>query len=76
MTKPAQVTKRPVTTEYDGNAYTGEQIVEGTKFLYQRVEFCGRKKVDSFRYRADQVEYMNGVAKQLLFELLRETTDA
>lgn len=77
MTRRTRVTKQPVTTEYNGQTYTGEQIVEGTRFLYQRVEFRGRKNVDSFRYRPDQVEYMNGIAKHLLFEILRaESTEA
>lgn len=67
-----RIEKFPVSAEHDGKTYTGEQIVEGTKFRYQKVVFEGRTKHDSFRYLQDQTDYMNGMAKQLLVEIVKD----
>jgi hypothetical protein len=67
-----RIEKFPVSVEHEGNIYTGEQIVEGTKFRYQKVVFEGRTKHDSYRYLPDQTDYMNGIAKHLLIEIVRD----
>ncbi len=67
-----RIEKFPVSAEHEGKVYSGEQIVEGTKFRYQKVVFKGRTKHDSFRYLQDQTDYMNGIAKQLLVEIVKD----
>lgn len=61
---------RPVEIEYNGSKVIGEQVVEGSRHYYQKVVYNGRSKSDSFRYEPHQMEYMHGIAQQLLREIL------
>lgn len=63
---------RTVEIEYGGEKIVGEQIIEGSRYRYQHVIYKGRTKKDSFRYEEHQTEYMNGIAQQLLREILRD----
>lgn len=67
-----RIDKFQVSAEHDGKTYSGEQIIEGTRFRYQKVVFEGRTKHDPFRYLQDQTDYMNGIAKQLLVEIVKD----
>lgn len=69
-----RIEKFPVSFEHEheGKVYSGEQIVEGIKHRYQKVVFQGRTKHDSFRYLQDQTDYMNGIAEQLLREIVND----
>jgi hypothetical protein len=64
--------KFPVSVEYEGNLYQGEQIVEGKTHRYQTVTFQGRTKKDSYRYLHHETNYMNLTAQHLLIEIVKE----
>jgi hypothetical protein len=67
------VERFPVSAEFGGLQYIGEQHVEGQRHRYQSVTYEGRTKKDPYRYRQDESEYMNLMAKGLLLELVRES---
>lgn len=67
-----RIEKFQISAEHKGKAYSGEQIVEGIKYRYQKVVFEGRTKHDSYRYLQDDTDYMNSTAKELLREIAND----
>lgn len=68
-------TSRTVSVEVESQAFSGTQIIEGTRKLYQSIEYNGRTKHDGHPYKPGEDAYMNSIARIILGEIVRESGD-
>ena len=68
-----KVRRKTISVEIDGQTYTGILTITGTRDLEFLVEYEGRAKTDAMQYPPDREGYLEGIAEQLLRELVRES---
>ena len=62
-----------ITLEFEDRTYEAIQTVVGTRVRTQFLTMGEHRKHDDFGYTLEQTDYLNGVARQLLWELVQDT---
>ena len=70
---PSRSENFAITLEFEGRLYEAIQTVVGTHVRTQFVTMGEHRKHDDFGYAQEQTNYMNGVARQMLWELVQDT---
>lgn len=67
---PKQEHTEPVATTINGTFYEGRRTIQGTRKLYQTIEFQNSSKPDPRLYHPGEENYMRAIATQILKELV------
>ena len=62
--------------EFKGKAYRGSRVIEGTRKLFQTINYNLSSRVDGRAYKPSEEAYMEGMAKIILRELIEESLKA
>lgn len=64
-----------LSVEFNSQEFHGSRTVEGSRLLYQSVEYKGRTKHDGACYKRGEEATMQSIARVILLELVREAGD-